>query len=152
SARSGLFPDVCAAVVADANPDGAAAGTRLNANGADLNRDHLLLNEPETRAIHSFVARWQPHLVIGGHTYRPRRKELLEHDLIFGQDVMVDRPTKPASVLRMSLHGLRSLPQYLQARLAAESIRCCRYTLVRSSGIVRHSTTNILDARNGLAL
>ena len=59
------------AIIVDANPDGAVAMTRTNPCGTDLNRDHLLVSEPETLALHSFVHRWQPDLVVDVHTYRP---------------------------------------------------------------------------------
>src|ERR1035437_5623327 len=37
------------------NPDGAEAGTRRNAAGADLNRDHIVLEQPATPALYRVV-------------------------------------------------------------------------------------------------
>ena len=34
------------------NPDGAVAGTRESGAGVDLNRDHIGIEQPETRALH----------------------------------------------------------------------------------------------------
>ena len=134
------------AVLADANPDGAAVNTRRNARDVDLNRDHMLLSAPETAAIHSFVDRWNPDLVIDVHTYRPGRPELLQHGLVFPQDVMADIPTNPATQIE------NGFLQFLRERMAEAGIRYDRYTLVRPSGMVRHSNFDIIDARNGLAL
>jgi hypothetical protein len=64
---------------------------------------------------------------------------------------MVDVPTNPAARLGLRARST-ALVSYLKSRLAEVSIRCDRYTLVRPPGIVRHSTTDILDARNGLSL
>lgn len=139
------------AVVTDANPDGAVAGTRRNARDADLNRDHLFLAEPETSAVHRFVERWRPHLAIDVHTYRPWRKELLAHDLVFTQDVMIDFPTNPAVGTAMGPALQRKALAFVKRHLLQNGIRCERYTLVRD-GIVRHSNVDILDARNGLAM
>src|SRR5690242_17315693 len=47
-----LTESVTVVIVPRANPDGAAAFKRTTANGADPNRDHLLMSLPETRAIH----------------------------------------------------------------------------------------------------
>ena len=140
------------AVLADANPDGAAVNTRRNANDVDLNRDHLLLNAPETAAIHSFVDRWNPDLVIDVHTYRPGRPELLQHGLVFPQDVMADIPTNPAAWSGEPNDVGNDFLDFLRKRMAEAGIRCDRYTLVRPSGMVRHSNFDIIDARNGLAL
>jgi hypothetical protein len=90
--------------------------------------------------------------VIDVHTYRPRRKELLGKELAFAQHVMVDTPTNAAARCFLPVRGGVALLNYLRSRLRAEAIRCDRYTLVRSSGIVRHSTTDFVDARNAFAL
>jgi Zinc carboxypeptidase len=139
------------AVVTDANPDGALAGTRRNAADVDLNRDHLLLSTPEISAIHAFVDRWQPDLIIDVHTYRPWRRELLPFDFVFPQDVMIDFQTNPAirSTLGPSLQ--RKALEFMKLRMIEAGIRFDRYTIIRS-GIVRHSNVDILDARNALAV
>lgn len=54
-------------VVPVANPDGASAGRRSNGNGADLNRDWVRQNQPETRAIQSAILAWRPHAVMDLH-------------------------------------------------------------------------------------
>jgi hypothetical protein len=140
------------AILIDANPDGAAAGKRRNASEMDLNRDHLLLSAPETRAIHSFVGRWQPHLIIDVHTYRAWRPELLQHGFVFAQDVMIDVPTNPAVRLGWPTGTETGLVDFVKHSMVEAAFRCDRYTLVRPSGIVRHSTLDIVDARNMLSL
>jgi len=140
------------AVLWDANPDGSAAGTRRNARDIDLNRDHVLLSAPETRAVHLFVNRWRPNLIVDVHTYRPWRPELLQHGMVFPQDVMIDFPTNPAIRTGWTPAARNRLFARLKQRMAEASLRCDRYTLVRAPGIVRHSTLDILDARNMFAL
>ena len=51
------------------NPDGAEAGTRRNAAGADLNRDHIALEQPETQALHRVVRRVRPHVAVDSHEF-----------------------------------------------------------------------------------
>lgn len=51
------------------NPDGAEAGTRRNGSGADLNRDHIVLEQPETQALHRIVRRIRPHLAVDCHEF-----------------------------------------------------------------------------------
>lgn len=151
--RSRPMARVQIAVLADANPDGAAAGTRRNGDDRDLNRDHLLLGTPEIAAVHSFVFRWKPHLILDVHTYRPARAEVFALGLVFVQDVMVDIPTNPAVFQAgVPANVQRELMEFVKQRVAASGQRCDRYTLVRTSGLVRHSNFDIVDARNGLAL
>jgi hypothetical protein len=51
------------------NPDGAEAQRRFNGAGADLNRDHLLLAQPETQALHRVARRIRPHLAVDSHEF-----------------------------------------------------------------------------------
>src|SRR5207302_1080938 len=83
------------------NPDGIVQGTRRNAHGIDLNRDHVRLAGSETRALHQFVRTWRPHLVLDVHDFPPRRRHLLARQLVYCQDVFLDVPTHPAAQ-----HGL----------------------------------------------
>lgn len=43
-------------------------GIRENANGRDLNRDFVKLDEVETRALVRFMNEWDPHVIIDCHT------------------------------------------------------------------------------------
>lgn len=52
-----------------ANPDSVRADRRRNANNADLNRDHTLLLQPETLALHRIQQRIRAHVVIDCHEY-----------------------------------------------------------------------------------
>jgi hypothetical protein len=140
-----------AGVLVDANPDGAIAGTRRNARETDLNRDHLLLSTPETAAVHAFVDSWKPDIVIDVHTYRPWRHELMAFDFVYPQEIMIDFPTNPAISTSLGAALRRKAMDFVQGRIAEANIRSDRYTIIRS-GIVRHSNTDIVDARNGLAL
>jgi hypothetical protein len=51
------------------NPDGAAAGTRESGAGVDLNRDHIGLEQPETRVLHEVARRVRPHIAVDCHEF-----------------------------------------------------------------------------------
>ena len=140
------------AILANVNPDGAARRTRLNAGGVDLNRDHQLLHAAETTVLHGFIRDWRPQLIIDVHNYPPRRKHLLRQNLIYCQDLFVDIPTNPNLINGPFGRLTQDLLQTVVSAINQRGYRCERYTLVNSSGRVRHSTPDVNDARNGLAL
>ena len=70
AAHPALLPeDVDLYLLPMLNPDGAEAHRRFNGAGADLNRDHLLLAQPETRALHRVARRIRPHLAVDSHEF-----------------------------------------------------------------------------------
>jgi hypothetical protein len=54
-------------IVPTLNGDGRAANTRGNSTGQDLNRDHSLLREPETKAFAAMLRDYTPEVAVDGH-------------------------------------------------------------------------------------
>jgi hypothetical protein len=54
-------------VVPTLNGDGRAANTRGSSTGQDLNRDHSLLREPETKAFAAMLRDYTPDVAVDGH-------------------------------------------------------------------------------------
>jgi protein MpaA len=78
--QPGFLNETRVVIMANANPDGAKAGTRDNANGVDLNRNFPTGNrinsaefgqsgfsEPESAAIAKIIYEYEPDLIISVH-------------------------------------------------------------------------------------
>lgn len=143
------------AILSNANPDGSSLKRRTNALGVDLNRDHLFLKAAETRAIHSFIREWKPHLIVDIHNYPSRRKHLLQKGMLMHHDVLIDIPTNPSTVFannQFHQNKLNELIYTVKRDLLSTGFSCERYFIIKPSWRARHSTPDIVDARNFLAL
>jgi len=90
-----LPPDVDLWVLPMMNPDGAEAGTRRNADGADLNRDHMVLEQPETRALHRVARRVRPHLAVDCHEFTRDSEERRKRGFVAWPDITMDGVNNP---------------------------------------------------------
>jgi hypothetical protein len=62
-----LLQQVNVLVMPQTNPFGNLADKRPNEQGLDLNRDHVKLESPETRAIHAVFSAWMPEVSLDVH-------------------------------------------------------------------------------------
>ena len=77
------------------NPDGAVADTRRNGAGADLNRDHIVLEQPETQALHRVVRRFRPHLAVDCHEFTRDSEERRAQGWVAWPDITMDGVNNP---------------------------------------------------------
>lgn len=90
-----LPPDVDLWVMPMMNPDGAEAGTRRNSAGADLNRDHVTLFQPETEALHRVARRVKPHLAVDAHEFGRDSEEWTKKGWEKWPDITMDGLNNP---------------------------------------------------------
>ena len=134
------------------NPDGAEAGTRANSRGEDLNRDHVLLSQPETRALHGVARRVRPHVSVDCHEFTRDSKDYEEKG--WGEWPIIEMDTANYPLLD---EGVVKAGERWCERVAPALERAghnyTRYYLgdVPPNNEWRHSTPEAGDARNGLA-
>ncbi|MBS4033064.1 MAG: DUF2817 domain-containing protein [Ignavibacterium sp.] len=66
-----LFDKIDLILIPQMNPDGSEINQRRNANSIDLNRNHLILTEPETIALHKLFNNYLFEVTLDVHEYFP---------------------------------------------------------------------------------
>jgi len=70
-----LFDNIDLMLVPQVNPDGSEKNQRRNANKIDLNRNHLILTEPESQAIQALFNKYHFEVTMDVHEYTPYGEE-----------------------------------------------------------------------------
>lgn len=66
-----LFDKIDFCLIPQMNPDGSEKNKRRNGNDVDLNRNHLILTEPETIALHKLFDKYLFEVTMDVHEYWP---------------------------------------------------------------------------------
>ena len=66
-----LFDKIDYVLVPQMNPDGSEKNQRRNGNSMDLNRNHLILTEPETIGLHKLFNKYLFEVTMDVHEYAP---------------------------------------------------------------------------------
>lgn len=82
-----------------ANPDGRETNSRTNAEGVDLNRQHLQVDQPEVRAIGRVIRDYKPVINMDHHEYGPTTPVLYDDDvlILWPRNLNVYRPLRDAA-------------------------------------------------------
>lgn len=113
---------------ADANPDGRALDSSRNADEVNINRDFVLLTQPESRALDVLLREFRPDVVLDAHESASHKPGSLGREgymtAFETQFDCANNPGIPAALRRHAEHDL--LPELL-ARVAAQGGRAQRY-------------------------
>lgn len=90
-----LFEKIDFVLIPQMNPDGSEIDTRFNANGMDLNRNHLILTEPETIALHKLFNEYHFEATMDVHEYYPFTEDFLRYGYVKYFDEQVGTTTNP---------------------------------------------------------
>ncbi len=149
-----LFDKMDIALVPQVNPDGSEANKRRNANNADLNRNHLILTEPETIALHNFFDKYLFEVTIDVHEYSPYGEEWKKYGYRKNADITIGATTNlNVSKEIRELSNENYLPfilKYLHDREFSSFEYCPGGP--PEIDYIRHSTFDINDGRQSLGI
>lgn len=150
-----LLDRVSVVIVPRANPDGAANFRRGAANNADLNRDHLLMFQPETRALHTAIAALPPDVIFDHHEFSVVNRWYEKFAAIQSVDAMVLHATNPMVPAEISAIAGELYRPAVESALKAQGLSMFWYYTTsnrRSDQVVSMGGNNPGIARNAFGL
>jgi len=149
-----LFEKIDLVVVPQVNPDGAEADKRLNANNMDLNRNHLILTEPETIGLHNLFNKYLFEVTMDVHEYWPFGKTWKKYGFRANNDEQIGTLTN----INIS-HSIRDLSKKEYLPYIKKYLNDRKYSYFEYSpggppeaDYIRHSTFDINDGRQSLGI
>jgi len=141
-------------LVPQVNPDGSEAGQRRNANDMDLNRNHAILSEPESYALHNLFLKWMPEVTLDVHEYNAIKEEWISKGFTKDADEMLDGVTNlniESSIIEFSRSVL--IPE-VGKYVERDGFIFHRFIVGApfEDRRIRHSTTAINDGRQSMGI
>jgi hypothetical protein len=149
-----LFDKIDLVLVPQVNPDGSEMNIRRNAHGADLNRNHLILTEPETMALHDLFDRYLFEVTMDVHEYSPYGEDWKQYGYRRNFDVTIGATTNlnvAESIRNLSDNVyIPFLLKYLNDRKFSSFTYCPGGP--PEVAYIRHSTFDINDGRQSFGI
>jgi hypothetical protein len=139
-------------IVPQMNPDGGELYQRRTSDSIDLNRNHVLLTSPETRALHDLFYKWMPHITLDLHEYGTLSRSWSDSGFIRIADAqlgMLTNVNTSPEIRRLQHNGI--FP-YVACSMHAQGYFYNEYIVGSPSDRVRHSTTEINDGRQSFGV
>jgi hypothetical protein len=153
-ANRGLFNKLDLALIPQVNPDGSEVNRRRNANDADLNRNHLILTQPETQALHRFFDRYLFEVTMDVHEYSPYSEDWKAAGFRKNSEVTVGTTTNPDVSARIRKYSKSVYLPYIINYLNQQGHSAFEYSPgdPPGQGYTRHSTFDINDGRQSFGI
>ena len=153
SENSYLFEKIDFVLIPQMNPDGSEKNTRLNANGMDLNRNHLILTEPEVVALHKLFDKYLFEVSMDVHEYYPYGETWKNYGYRTDNDEEIGTVTN-INVSKHIFDLSREYLPYIKDFLNKKSFTCFEYCPggPPEMNYIRRSTFDINDGRQSLGI
>lgn len=154
TAHASLLDHLDIILVPQVNPDGSEMLQRRNANNMDLNRNHVVLSEPEAFALNELFLKWMPEVTLDVHEYNCIRKQWIEHGYIKAADEMLGGVTNlNIDTSLISFTRKVFIPETGKA-IQDKGFTFHRYTVGMpfKGYVLRHSTTAVNDGRQSMGI
>lgn len=147
------LPNIDLYIIPSLNPDGNESAKRFNANGSDLNRNHLLLSEPEVVALHKIFYSIKPEVTLDVHEYSAFRRSFREAGYVRRVDEQFGAPTNLNISEKIKDYSFKTLFPFLDNYLNERGVTFSNYFKMNDPiDTVRASTTGITDGRQSFAI
>jgi len=144
--------DIC--IIPQVNPYGGMKNQRRNPNDFDLNRNHMLLDQPETKALHNLFHEYTFDVTIDMHEYWPYSEEWREFGAFKNFDMQIGTLTNPNTFKKLRDYALTNVFPYLDEELEKQDYTFFNYLVgpAPQMGYSRHSTADINDGRQSFGI
>ncbi len=136
------------------NPYGNDNNTRRNDNDFDLNRNHLILSQAETKILHKLFSEYLPEAALDMHEYNPYGKDWLEYGFRKNFDVQLGTLTNPNISRKIIDLQKNEVIPYIKTSLNKQGFSFNEYILGGPPKIrrMRFSTIDIDDGRQSFGM
>lgn len=162
SRADGLLKRVNVLVLPRGNPDGADSFNRTTASGVDVNRDHLLLNTPEGRAIALAVKTYRPQVVLDLHEFTVAGRWVEKFNGLMKYDALIQPATVGNLDPRIAAHAQHDFVERITSAWEQQGITSFTYhttasasptnTTVSMGGVQPDTGRNVAGLRPAISL
>ncbi|MFC1562232.1 M14 family zinc carboxypeptidase [candidate division KSB1 bacterium] len=140
-------------LVPQVNPDGSEKKQRNNANDIDLNRDHLLLTQPEVSGLHRAFRRIMPEVTLDIHEYGIAGEAWTAAGMHKNFGSQMGALSNPNMSINLRTFAWNSVFPFIEQHLRLSGINFQRYLVAGDpSKRFRFSTTALNDGRNSMGI
>ncbi|MEJ5306182.1 MAG: M14 family zinc carboxypeptidase [Ignavibacteria bacterium] len=149
-----LFDRIDFALIPQMNPDGSEKNQRRNSNGVDLNRNHLILTENETKALHKLFNKYNFEVTLDVHEYFPYSNDWKEFDYYKNADEQLGLLTNLNINEKLRSYQKKKVLPFIENYLKAKNYTFCEYVVggPPDKERLRHSTVDINDGRQSFGI
>jgi hypothetical protein len=148
----GLLSAIELFIVPQMNPDGAELQQRRTSDSIDLNRNHLILTSPETRALHELFFKIRPEVTLDLHEYGSFSKSWRDSGFIKRGDVQLGMLTNLNSSPALREYQRDNVYPFISKRMVDAGYSFHEYIVGSPAEYIRHSTTEINDGRQSFGI